>query len=125
MKTTWVYYAMLALIVEKIVQHVVVTLAFYFNWTNIGAEVVVNPRVLMVSGAIVAGAFALDLWGMVARRRWAVPLAMALSLFDIVGEFVAQGKIAIVITVSFIVAVALLLLAVAYRRQIRKPVVGG
>ncbi len=119
MKTTWVYYALLALIVEKIIQHTVVSLAFYFNWQDIVSTVALNPRVLMVAGAIVAVLFGLSLWGMVTRHPWALGLTMALALFDLIGEFVAQGKIAITLTVSFVVAAALLILVFVYRRQMR------
>jgi hypothetical protein len=42
---------------------------------------------------------------------------IALALFDIIGEFVAQGKLDIMITVSFIVAIILLILASIYRQQ--------
>jgi hypothetical protein len=122
MKRTWVYYAMLVLIAEKIIQHTAVSLAFYFNWTQIRSTVAVNPEFLMISGAIVALLFVVGLWGMATRRTWAVPLAMVLAVFDLVGEFIAQGEIGITLTVSFIVAAALLGLAVAYSRQTRKIV---
>jgi len=122
MKRTWLYYAMLVLIAEKIIQHTAVSLAFYFNWTQIRSTVAVNPEFLMISGAIVALLFVVGLWGMAAHRAWAVSLAMALAVFDLVGEFVAQGKIGITLTVSFIVAAALLGLAFGYSRQTRKIV---
>jgi hypothetical protein len=48
------------------------------------------------------------------RRPWAINLIAALALFDIVGEFVAQGTIGIVITVSFLVAILVLILALTY-----------
>ncbi len=117
MKTSWVYYAMLALIAEKVIQHTVVTLAFYFNWQDIVATVVVNPRILMVSGAIVGVLFIVSLWGMLRRKAWALNLTLALALFDFVGEFIAQGKLAIVITVSFVVALTLLVLGGIYRQR--------
>jgi hypothetical protein len=116
-KTAWAKVALIALILEKIVQHVVVTAAFAFDWADIGSTVVVSPTVLIVLGAGAAVAFAVSLWGLVARRRWAVDLLIALALFDIVGEFVAQGRIGIHITVSFIVAVVLLILALLRRQH--------
>lgn len=116
-RTDWARVALLVLVVEKIVQHIVVTVAFYFDWRGIGSTVVVSPTVLMVLGAGAAVAFAVSLWGLLRRREWAVNLVIALALFDIVGEFVAQGRIGILITVSFIVAVVLLILALRYRRQ--------
>jgi hypothetical protein len=111
---------LLVLIVEKIIQHIVVTIAFYLNLRDIGSTVAVNPRVLMVLGAVVAVLFILSLWGMLTQRRWALNLVIALALFDMVGEFVAQGKIAIAVTVSFLVATLLFMLALIYRRQALK-----
>jgi len=118
MKSNWIYYLLILLIVEKIIQHVVVTLAFYFNWKDIVSTVVVSSGVLMILGAIAAVLFVLSLWGMVRKQPWAINLILALAMFDIIGEFVAQGKIGIVITVSFIIATLLLILAMLYRRQL-------
>jgi hypothetical protein len=53
---------------------------------------------------------------MLSQQKWATGLVILLALFDILGEFVAQGTIGIVITVSFLVAVILLILALIYRR---------
>ncbi len=109
-KRTWLKYALLALIGEKIIQHVFVTLAFYFNWGDIDSTVVVEPDILMVLGGIVAVLFGLALWAMLARRKWALNLVTGLAVWDILGEFIAQGRIDIVITVSFVVAILLLIL---------------
>jgi hypothetical protein len=108
---------LIALVFEKIVQHIVVTLAFYFNWAGIASTVVVNPSLLMILGAVVAVLFALSLWGLLMQRTWAINLVTALALFDILGEFVAQGTLMITMTVSFLVATILLVLALWYRRQ--------
>lgn len=54
---------------------------------------------------------------MIAEQKWVLNLIIALALFDIVGEFVAQGGISIVITLSFVVAVILLVLTLLYRRR--------
>lgn len=110
-KANWVYALLLLLIVEKIIQHVFVTLAFYFNWGDIASTVVVSPTTLMILGALVAILFVISLWGMIRKRTWAINLIIFLALFDIIGEFVAQGTVGIVITVSFLVAVLLLILA--------------
>lgn len=119
-KLDWIYSLMILLIIEKIIQHIVVTLAFYFNWADIASTVVVSPTTLMILGALVAVLFALGLWGMIKKQMWAINLVIVLALFDIIGEFVAQGRIGILITVSFIVAVILLTLALIYRRQLRR-----
>jgi hypothetical protein len=121
-KPAWLRYVLIALLIEKTIQHIVVTIAFYFNWGDIGSTVVVNPSILMILGALVAVLFALSLWGVIAQHKWAINLMIALALFDIIGEFVAQGTITITITVSFLVAVLLLILALTYRRQeLRSP----
>jgi hypothetical protein len=116
-RSNWIYYALIVLIVEKIIQHIFVTLAFYFNWAEIASTVVVSPTALMILGALVAVLFALGLWGMINKRDWAINLVIFLALFDIIGEFVAQGRIGIMINVSFIVAMLLLTLALMYRSR--------
>ena len=120
MKSNWVYYGLVLLTVEKIVQHITVTLAFYFNWSDIASTVVVSPLFLMRAGAIVALLFMLGLWGLLKKQAWSINLLIFLALFDILGEFVAQGKIAIELNVSFLAATLLLILSLLYRSQMRK-----
>ena len=119
MRSTWVYYGLVLLTIEKIVQHIVVTLAFYYNWRDIASTVVVSPSFLMILGAIIAILFILSLWGLLKKQFWAIHLLIALAVFDLVGEFVAQGRIAITMTISFLVAAFLLILCLVYRRQMR------
>ncbi len=119
MRPNWIYYGLILLTIEKIVQHIVVTLAFYFNWKDIASTVVVSPTLLMILGAMVAVLFIFSLWGLLKRKSWTVNLLIALALFDMVGEFVAQGRIAITMTVSFLAATLLLILCLAYRRGMR------
>lgn len=110
-------YALIVLVIEKIIQHSVVTLAFLFDVGNIRTEVAVRYEVLMVSGFIVGILFALSLWGMLRDSPWAISLITALALFDFIGEFVAQGKLLLpTITVSFVVALVLLVLSLRYRQ---------
>jgi hypothetical protein len=110
-------YLLILLIIEKFIQHILVTIAFYINFENIGSTVAVNPKILMILGAMVAGFYILSLWGIITQQKWAINLIIALALFDIIGEFAAQGKIGIMINVSFIVAIILLILSLIYRRQ--------
>ena len=119
MRSNWIYYGLVLLTIEKIVQHIVVTLAFYFNWKDIASTVVLSPTLLMVSGALVAFLFVAGLWGLLKKKVWSVDLLIALAVFDLVGEFAAQGRIAITITVSFLSATLLLILSLVYRREIR------
>lgn len=118
MKTNWLYIAILLLVVEKTIQHIVVTVAFYFNWMDIASTVTVSTTSLMILGGLVAVLFAIALLAMIRKHRWSIQLIIALALFDIVGEFVAQGRIDIKIPVSFIVAILLFILAVTYRKQL-------
>lgn len=118
-KSNWMYYALILLTVEKTIQHIVVTLAFYFNWRGIVSTVVVDPGILMIVGATVAVLFGISLSGLIRKHTGAVDAILYLALFDIIGEFVAQGTLVIFITVSFLVAVVLFLLAFTYRRQSR------
>ncbi len=116
-------YLIIILLAEKVIQHVFVTASFYFNSWNIGSTVAVSPALLMVLGGLLAVLYAVTLWAMLTRRSWAIPLTIALALCDIVGEFAAQGTLGIGLNVSFIVATALLILAVLYRR--RAQAIGG
>ena len=118
MKSNRLYYVLILLVIEKIIQHVFVTYAFYTNLGDIASTVAVSPTVLMVAGAIVAILFVIALWGMLKKKPWTLKLLIALALFDMLGEFVAQGVICIVLNVSFIVATLLLILALLYLRQI-------
>jgi hypothetical protein len=77
----------------------------------------------MIAGAGVAILFMLSLWGLLTNKWWAINLLIGLALFDIFGEFIAQGRIDIAIPVSFVVAVVILILALVYRRQnLRKKI---
>jgi hypothetical protein len=120
MRPNWIYYGLILLTIEKIVQHIFVTLAFYFNWKDIASTVVVSPTFLMISGAVIAILFVVGLWGLLKRRGWTVNLLIALALIDMLGEFVAQGRIAINMNISFLVATLLLILSLVYRGQMRK-----
>lgn len=122
--------ALLVLLGEKIVQHVFVSLALWFDWWGIGATVAVSPTVLAILGAVAAVLFAVALWGVFGDKHWATALVAVLALFDIAGEFVAQGTLAITLNVSFLVATALLVLAffnwrrLAARRRGLKTAIG-
>ena len=107
------------IICEKVLQHAAVTLAFWFNVGGIRSSVAADPSLLMILGAMIAILFLIALWGVLRNHRWTPGLLIGLALFDIVGEFAAQGTFAIVLNVSFLVAVTLLIFSIAYRRQQR------
>ena len=115
-----VYYVLVLLTIEKILQHIVVTFAFYFNWADIASTVVVSPSFLMISGAMIAVLFAASLWGLIRKRAWSIDLLLALAIVDLVGEFVAQGRLDIEMTISFLAAGLLLILSLVYRRQMSR-----
>ena len=117
---SWLRVITLLLIVEKVVQHLAVTAAFIGNIGDIRASVALDYRLLMVVGAMSAALFALDGWALLRRKSWANTLLIALALIDIAGEFAAQGRPTIVITVSFVVAVSLLILAFVSVREARR-----
>jgi hypothetical protein len=117
----WIWYVLVILNIEKIIQHIFVTYAFWKDIGGIRSQVVVPPDALMIAGAGVAILFMLSLWGMLTDKRWAINLLIGLALFDIIGEFIAQGRIDIAIPVSFVVAVLILIFALIYRRQNQRP----
>lgn len=108
---------LLALAVEKTVQHVFITWAFAADRFDLREQVAPPYEVLMWSGGAVAVLFAVAAWGAWLRRRWAATLLVALALFDIVGEFVGQGTLIIDLVVSFVVAWVVLLLALRARSR--------
>ena len=112
----WLRATLILLLIEKVTQHVVVTAAFAANWEGIRATVAIPYQLFMVVGAVLVVLFALAAWGLVQRSAWARTLVIALALTDIVGEIVAQLNRTFTINVSLVVAIALLALALIYRR---------
>ncbi len=109
--------ALIILVGEKIIQHALVTIAFYFNWMDIRSTVAVPADILMILGAVVTVLYILCFWAIMTQKRWSNVLLIGLALFDIVGEFIAQGRLDITINVSILVAFSLLILALFYRKQ--------
>jgi hypothetical protein len=105
------------LVGEKIIQHALVTIVFYFNWMDIRSTVAVPADILMILGAVVTVLYTLCFWAIMTQKRWSNVLLIGLALFDIVGEFIAQGRLDITINVSILVAFSLLILALLYRKQ--------
>jgi hypothetical protein len=115
-------YVLIILLVEKIVQHIFVTVCFAYNFFGIRSTVAVDYNYLLYSGAVVVVLFAIALWSVIKNIRWGLNLVMGLAVFDIVSEFVAMGPVLITINVSFIVAIVLLVLCYWYQRSLRfKP----
>ncbi|MGE3961041.1 MAG: hypothetical protein AB7F65_05105 [Dehalococcoidia bacterium] len=103
---------LVAITIEKAVQHAFITWAFAFDRFELREQVVPPWPILLVTGGIVGVLFLVALAGLLRWAPWAPRLLVGLALFDIVGEFVGQGTLMIDLVVSFVVAVALLILAV-------------
>jgi hypothetical protein len=99
------------LLLEKVVQHVVVTGALATGRFGVGDDLAVDAGLLAIIGGLAAALYAIALAGHLAGRRWSLWLAVVLGAVDVVGEFAAQGGLTIVVTVSFIVALAVIVLA--------------
>ena len=85
---------------------------------EIRSTVVVDHRLLMVSGFIVGILFLVNIPFLLRRSRNSFRDLFFLALFDFIGEFIAQGTLAIDITVSFLVASIILLILIIYRRRL-------
>lgn len=106
---------------EKFIQHMVVTYAFYRDVAEIRQSVVVDYRILMVSGFVAGCLFLINIPFLLRRKRFSFTVLFLLALFDFVGEFVAQGTLAIEITVSFLVASVILLILIFGRKRLLQP----
>lgn len=104
-------WVLIAIAVEKALQHAFITWAFAADRFGLREQVVPPWEVLMVSGGIVGVLFIVAVVALIRWEPWAPMLLVGLALFDIVGEFVGQGTVMIELVVSFLVAVALLILA--------------
>jgi hypothetical protein len=113
----WTWFLLVILSIEKVIQHTFVTIAFILDIGGIKSKVAVSPNPLMIAGAIVAVLFVISLLGLLGARKWAINLLIGLALFDILGEFIAQGRMDIVIPLSFLAAVLILIFALVYRAQ--------
>ena len=109
-KRSWSYYLLIILLIEKIIQHCYVTVALYYNIGDIRSTVSVEFLWLMITGALVGVLFAFALISLLKKQMWSLPLIFILAVFDIIGEFIAQGRLSITVTISFIVAWLLILL---------------
>ena len=96
----------------------VVSYSLYADFGGIRGSVAVDYRILMISGFIVGILFLVNIPYLYQQRRFSFGLLFALALFDFIGEFVAQGTLFIDITVSFIVASAILVVLLVYRKQL-------
>ncbi len=109
-KRPFLLYLLIFLSIEKFVQHMVVTYAFAVDLRGIRSQVVLDYRVLMVSGFLVGILFLTNTFFLWQGKPFSFVFLFCLALFDFLGEFVAQGTLIIDITVSFVVATTILLI---------------
>jgi len=120
MKTrpSFLVFILVLLSLEKFIQHMVVTYAFSVDLGSIRQTVVVDHRILMVSGFLVGILFLVSIPFLLQRKRVGFNLLLFLALFDLIGEFIAQGTLAIKVVVSFLVALLILLILVFGRKRL-------
>jgi hypothetical protein len=111
-KDILISYLLVVLVVEKIVQHTFVSLAFLYDIGGVRSTVAVDYRALMISGAVLAILFAVAIPALIQKKRWSLYLVALLAASDIIGEFIAQETVFVAINISLIVAVILLFLCI-------------
>ena len=116
-KENFLLYILVFLSLEKFIQHVVVTYAFYVDLGEIRNTVMVDHRFLMISGFIVGILFLINIPFLLQRKRSSFSILFFLALFDFIGEFIAQGTLTINITLSFLVASIILLILIIERKR--------
>ena len=114
---SWPIIVLVILSLEKFIQHVFVSYAFYIDLDGIRETVVVDYRWLIVSGLIVGILFLVNIPFLYQRKRFSYYLLLFLALFDIIGEFLAQGTFAIDVVLSFLVALLILFILILYRQE--------
>lgn len=114
----WLY-VLIFLSLEKFVQHMFVTYAFAVDLRGIRGQVVLDYRVLMVLGFLVGVLFLVNTFFLWPAKPFSLVVLFCLALFDFLGEFIAQGTLAIDITVSFLVATTILLILLFNWRALR------
>ena len=111
-KRILINYLLIVFVMEKIVQHIFVSLAFLYDIGGVRSTVAVDYRALMISGAVFAILFAVALTAVIQKKRWSLYLVALLVASDIIGEFIAQGTVFVAINISLIVAIVLLFLCI-------------
>jgi hypothetical protein len=116
-KENFLLYILVFLSLEKFIQHVVVTYAFYVDLGEIRSIVMVDHRFLMISDFIVGILFLINIPFLLQRKRSSFSILFFLALFDFIGEFIAQGTLTINITLSFLVASIILFVLIIERKR--------
>lgn len=111
MKQRIIFWIVLGLVVEKILQHGLTALFFVIDIEGIGRpdignQILLSDPVMAVLNCIVMGFLVWGLWDIWKSRTRGLYLAIIFSLFDIIAEFVLHGFG--FITISVIVAIFLI-----------------
>jgi hypothetical protein len=111
MKQKTIFWIVLGLVGEKILQHGLTALFFVINIDGIGKpdignRIPLSDPVMVVLNCIVMGFFIWGFWDIWKLRTRGLYLTIILSLFDIIAEFIFHGFG--FITISVIVAIFLI-----------------
>jgi hypothetical protein len=117
---SWLRLLILLLLCEKVIQHGAVTIAFALDLAHLRARVAADYQFFLFAGVALTILFALCVWELLQSKPWARGAITILALVDIAGEFVAQGTVLITVTISFLVAIVLLVLSALYREDRNK-----
>ncbi len=122
MKQKAILWVVMGLIAEKILQHGLTALFFIINIDGIGKpdvgnRVVLSDPIMAVLNCVVMGLFIWGIWDVWKLRIRGLHLAIILSFFDIIAEFVFHGFV--FITISVIMAIFLIGFAFAARTLLK------
>jgi len=118
-KRSFSYFLLLILAFEKFIQHMFVTFALITDLGRLRQQVSLDFRFFLISGFLVGILFLVAFFLLLRRNPLSLSLLLYLALFDFIGEFVAQGTIFNIITVSLLVATLILILLRLKREELR------
>jgi hypothetical protein len=121
MKQKTIFWIVLGLVAEKILQHGLTALFFVtniggFRKPDVGSRIPLSDPVMAVLNCVVMGFFVWGFWDIWKLRVRGLHLVIMLSLFDIIAEFVFHGFG--FVTISVIVAIFLIGFAFILRKKI-------
>ncbi len=119
-----VFWVVIALALEKILQHGLTALFFAVNiegigTPDVGTRIVLGNPIMAALNLVLMALFVWGCWDTWRLRSRGLGLLIALSVFDIVAEFVFHGFV--LITVSVVVAVSLIVSVLVLRSTMAKP----
>lgn len=108
---------LILLLIEKIIQQGLTTLAFFIaipgiGNPDIGTRLNISNPMMGISNAVLAALFGCAIWGIVTNRQWSRALIFFLAFFDIAAEFIFHGLF--FITISVLGAAILIILLLIY-----------